>query len=221
MRRGFDYLIETALQRPEPPASSRKPDWSCNSAVCCSRKYQPAEESPGGLESLNSPAQEPADLDAIEQQLQTIEAELGQLRADSATLDKHLAKVEATLANQPYLQLEPVALTLDHMNIRDACQFPPDRQFDDVSGNRDGEGSSVGRAVHPVSSSDLFHNLTSSRKRSGCCIRCDRASPPLDAAHFQRKIPMHNKHPLLIALFPRQWSVHRWLRQPADNGGKL
>ncbi len=124
MRRGFDYLIETALQR-LTTGRVQKTQLELQQRRLLQQKVNLLKKAQVGLESLNSPAQEPSDLDAIEQQLQTIEAELGQLRADSATLDKHLAKVEATLAKPThYLQLEPVALTLDHMNIKTPADSP-------------------------------------------------------------------------------------------------
>ncbi|HMR03111.1 MAG TPA: hypothetical protein PKA43_07050, partial [Candidatus Competibacter phosphatis] len=79
-----------------------------------------------GFESLAGPATaEPVDLSALERQLQDLETELGQLRADSATLDKHLAKVVATLSEaEEYLKLEPVSLTLDHANTKVPADSP-------------------------------------------------------------------------------------------------
>jgi len=72
------------------------------------------------LESLAGPAPaELVDLNALEQQLQDLETELNQLRADTATLDQHLAKVATTLSGpEQYLQLESVTLTLDHTNTK-------------------------------------------------------------------------------------------------------
>ena len=73
-----------------------------------------------GLEALLEPTtSEPTDVDAIERQLQDVETELDQLRADSGTLEQHLEKVAATLAKpEDFLQLESVSLALDHMNIK-------------------------------------------------------------------------------------------------------
>ena len=73
-----------------------------------------------GLEVLLEPATaEPTDVDAIERQLEDVETELDQLRADSATIEQHLTKVAATLGQpENYLRLEPVSLTLDHMNTK-------------------------------------------------------------------------------------------------------
>ena len=43
----------------------------------------------------------------------------------SVTLDKHLAKVAATLSEpETYLRLEPVSLTLDHSNIKVPADSP-------------------------------------------------------------------------------------------------
>jgi hypothetical protein len=79
-----------------------------------------------GFESLAGPAaSKPIDLPALERQLQDLETELNQLRADSATLDKHLAKVAATLSEpEKYLRLESIALTLDHMNTKVPADSP-------------------------------------------------------------------------------------------------
>ena len=47
------------------------------------------------------------------------------MRADSATLDKHLAKVAATLSEpEKYLWLESISLNLDHMNTKVSADSP-------------------------------------------------------------------------------------------------
>ena len=57
--------------------------------------------------------------------MQDLETKLGQLRADSATLDKHLAKVVATLSEpEEHLKMEPVSLTLDHTNTKVPADSP-------------------------------------------------------------------------------------------------
>ena len=119
MRRGCDILIETALQG---LISSRveKTQLEQQQRKLLLQKASILKQGQVGLESLAGPAtQEPVDLNALEQQLETLETELGQLRADSATLDQHLAKVASTLSEpEKYLQLESIPLTLDHTNIK-------------------------------------------------------------------------------------------------------
>ena len=119
MRRGCDVLIEMALQN---LISSRveKTQLEQQQRKLLQQKASILKQGQVGLESLGEPAtQAPVDLNALEQQLEGLETELNQLRADSATLDQHLGKVVATLsAPEKYLQLESVPLTLDHTNIK-------------------------------------------------------------------------------------------------------
>lgn len=123
MRRGFDYLIEVALQRLISRRVQRV-QLQQQQRQLLQKKAGILKTAKLGLESLTEPATpDQPDVDAIEQQLQDVETELGQLFADSATIDKHLVKVAATLREpEKYLRLEPVSLTLDHMNIK----VPPD-----------------------------------------------------------------------------------------------
>lgn len=125
MRRGFDYLVETALHR-LTTSRVQKTQLEQQQRKLLLHKANILRKAQVGLESLTKAAtHKPVDLDALEQQLQDIEAELGQLRADSATLDKHLAKVAAILgAPEKHLQLEPVTLTLDHMNTKVSADSP-------------------------------------------------------------------------------------------------
>lgn len=64
-------------------------------------------------------------MSALEQQLQELETELGQLRTDSATLDQHLAKVAATLSEpeKSIRKLEPVSLYLGPHQHQSAPRF--------------------------------------------------------------------------------------------------
>ncbi|MFZ1640941.1 MAG: hypothetical protein WAV07_05780 [Candidatus Contendobacter sp.] len=119
MRRAADYLIETALQR-LTASRVQKTQLGQQQRKLLQQKANLLKKAQVGLESLAGPAAtEPVDLNALEQQLQNLETELGQLRADSATLDQHLAKVAATLSEpEKYLRLESIALTLDHTNIK-------------------------------------------------------------------------------------------------------
>ena len=119
MRRAADYLIETALQR-LTASRVQKTQLEQQQRKLLLQKANLLKKAQVGLASLVEPAtMEPVDLSALEQQLQDLETELGQLRTDSATLDQHLAKVAATLSEpEKYLKLEPVSLTLDHINTK-------------------------------------------------------------------------------------------------------
>ena len=125
MRRAADYLIATALNR-LTASRVQKTQLEQQQRKLLLQKANLLKKAQVGLESLAGPATaEPVDLNALEQQLQDLETELGQLRADSATLDKHLAKVAATLSEpEKHLRLEPVALTLDHTNIKVPADSP-------------------------------------------------------------------------------------------------
>jgi hypothetical protein len=125
MKRGFDYLIETALQR-LIAGRIHKTQLEQQQRKLLQHKAGLLKKAQVGLETLTGPAAtEPADITTLEQQLQDLESELGQLRADSATLDKHLVKVAATLGEpEKYLQLESITLTLDHMNIKVSPDSP-------------------------------------------------------------------------------------------------
>jgi hypothetical protein len=125
MRRAADYLIETALQR-LTASRVQKTQLEQQQRKLLLQKASLLKQGQAGLELLAEPAPaEPVDLSALEQQLQDLETELGQLRADSATLDKHLAKVAATLSEpEKYLRLESISLTLDHTNIKVPADSP-------------------------------------------------------------------------------------------------
>jgi DNA repair exonuclease SbcCD ATPase subunit len=125
MRRAADYLIETALGR-LTATRIEKTQLEQQQRKLLLQKANLLKKAQVGLESLAGPATaEPVDLSALEQQLQDLETELGQLRADSATLDQHLAKVAATLSEpEKYLKLESVTLTLDHTNIKVPADSP-------------------------------------------------------------------------------------------------
>ncbi|MCP5425281.1 MAG: hypothetical protein H6970_09460 [Gammaproteobacteria bacterium] len=123
MQRGFDYLIATAL-RLLTTSRVHKTQLEQQQRQLLQQKADLLKKGQVGLETLTTPAITNAtDLAAVEQQLQDLENELSQLRADSATLDNHLAKIAATLSEpEKHLQLESVTLTLDPMNIK----VPPD-----------------------------------------------------------------------------------------------
>jgi hypothetical protein len=125
MRRGCDYLIETAL-RCLMTSRVQKTQLEQQQRKLLQDKANLLKKAQVGLESLaGSAIKESVDLNALEQQLHELETELSQLRADSATLDKHLAKVAAVLSEpEKYLQLESIPLTLDHANIKVAVDSP-------------------------------------------------------------------------------------------------
>ncbi len=125
MRRAADYLIETALQR-LTAGRVQKTQLEQQQRRLLQQKASLFKKAQVGFEAMTeSTAAEPVDLVALEQQLQDLEIELNQLRADSATLDKHLAKVAATLSEpEKYLRLESISLNLDHMNTKVSADSP-------------------------------------------------------------------------------------------------
>ncbi|KAB2921932.1 MAG: hypothetical protein F9K25_19810 [Candidatus Contendobacter sp.] len=119
MDRAFDYLVEIALQR-LTSLRARKQELEKQRQLL-QNKVEVLKSARLGLESLlTEPASGPVlDPPAIERQLAVIETELGQLRADTATLDHHLALVAEILSEpERHLRLDSISLTLDHMNIK-------------------------------------------------------------------------------------------------------
>ncbi|MBK7983697.1 MAG: hypothetical protein IPP10_04490 [Candidatus Competibacteraceae bacterium] len=118
-RRSFDYLIETALKR-LTSTRVQKQQLEQQQRLLLQQKTKLLKGLNIALQPLLDPqAATPSTPAAIDRRLRDIETELGRLRADSATLDDHLAKVAATLREpEKYLRLDRVSITLDHMNIR-------------------------------------------------------------------------------------------------------
>ncbi|MBL8251544.1 MAG: hypothetical protein JNK31_07735 [Candidatus Competibacter sp.] len=118
-KRAFGYLIETALNK-LASVRAQKQQLEQQQRVLLHRKTKLLKGKQVGLEPLLDPqASDAATPAAIDRQLREIAAELGRLRADSATLDDHLAKVVATLREpEKHLRLDRVSMTLDHMNIK-------------------------------------------------------------------------------------------------------
>lgn len=119
MNRAFDYLVEIALHRLRS-LRARKQELEKQRQLL-QHKIGVLKSAGLGLESLlTEPASGPVlDPAAVEHQIEEIEAELGQLRADTATLDHHLALVAETLSKpEQHLRLAPILLTLDHMNVK-------------------------------------------------------------------------------------------------------
>jgi len=137
MRRAADYLIETALGR-LTASRVQKTQLEQQQRKLLLQKANLLKKAQVGFESMAGPAasSEPVDLATLEQRLQDLETELGQLRADTATLDKHLAKVAATLSEpEKYLKLESVSLTLDHTNTKvtaDSLRVANSMTFQDI-----------------------------------------------------------------------------------------
>lgn len=120
MNRAFDYLVKIALQR-LTSLRARRQELEKRRRLVLQNKVGVLKSARLGLGSLlTEPASGPVlDPAAIKRQLAAIEAELGQIRTDTATLDHHLALVAETLSKpEQHLRLDQVSLTLDHMNIK-------------------------------------------------------------------------------------------------------
>ena len=120
INRMFDYLVEIALQH-LLSLRARKRELEKRQRHLLQNKAGVLKSARLGLESLleASASSPPPDAAAVNRQLEEIETELSQIRADTATLDHHLALVAETLSEpEQHLRLEPVALTLDHMNVK-------------------------------------------------------------------------------------------------------
>lgn len=124
MRRGFDYLVGVALQA-LTTSRVQKTQLEQQQRRLLQQKSGLLKKAHVGLDFLTGNGGESVDMNTIEQQLQALESELDQLRADSSTLDQYLAKVVAILSEpEQYLRLEPVTLTLDHANTKVAAGSP-------------------------------------------------------------------------------------------------
>jgi hypothetical protein len=135
-KRAFDYLIEVALDR-LVSVRTRKQQLEQQQRQLLQKKTKLLKGANVALEPLLAPQVSamttPA---AIDRRLREIEVELGRIRADSATLDDHLAKVVVTLREpEKHLRLDRVSMTLDHMNIKvdsDSTRNANTLIFDDV-----------------------------------------------------------------------------------------
>jgi hypothetical protein len=118
-KRAFDYLIEAALDR-LVSVRTQKQQLEQQQRQLLQKKTKLLKGAKVGLEPLlDPPASTTITPAAIDRRLREIEVELGRIRADSATLDDHLAKVVVTLREpEKHLRLERVSMTLDHMNIK-------------------------------------------------------------------------------------------------------
>ena len=123
MDRAFDSLIKVALDN-LTVIRTRRRQLEQRQRELLQKKAGALRSARMGLDSLlESTMPNLADAGNIERQLWDLEAELGKIRADSATLD-HLLAIIITTLNKPeqHLRLEQIALNLDHMNIK----VPPD-----------------------------------------------------------------------------------------------
>lgn len=118
-KRAFDYLIETALER-LVSVRSQKQQLEQQQRQLLQKKTKLLKGANVALEPLLDPQVSAlSNPVAIDRRLREIEADLIRIRADSATIDDHLAKVVATLREpEQHLRLNRVSLTLDHMNIK-------------------------------------------------------------------------------------------------------
>ncbi len=118
-KRAFDYLIEAALDR-LVAVRTQKQQLEQQQRQLLQKKTKLLRGANTALEPLLDP--QAANLStpaSIDKRLREIEIELGQIRADSATLDDHLAKVVVTLREpEKHLRLDRISMTLDHMNIK-------------------------------------------------------------------------------------------------------
>jgi hypothetical protein len=123
MKRAFDTLIELALANLVAIRARRRHLEQLHGRLL-EKKARVMASAQIGLESLLEPTTPTlADCAAIQRQLWDLEAELVQVRADTATIEQLLARVAATLGEpEKYLRMERVSLTLDHMNVK----APPD-----------------------------------------------------------------------------------------------
>lgn len=119
INRMFDYLVEIALQH-LLSLRARKQELEKRQRHLLQHKAGVLKSARLGLESLlEASASPPLNAAAVNRQLEEIQTELSQIRADTATLDHHLALVAETLSEpEQHLQLDPVSLTLDHMNVK-------------------------------------------------------------------------------------------------------
>lgn len=121
MNRGFDYLIEAALESLAAIRSQKQQ--LQHQRQLLQKKARVLKAAQPGLEPLLEDRATgkvaAASAATIERQLRDIEAEFNRLQADSATIDHHLENVIATLRQpEKHLRLDRVSITLNHMNVK-------------------------------------------------------------------------------------------------------
>ena len=117
--RMFGYLIGIALQR-LISVRARKQELEQHQRHLLQAKAGVLRSAGLSLGSLLEASVSPLpDLAAVERQIEAINAELGRMSTDTATLDDHLALVAETLSEpERHFRLDPVSFNLDHMNIK-------------------------------------------------------------------------------------------------------
>lgn len=134
-KRAFDSLIAVALNQLTATRTRREELEQRQQML--RKKAQALQSGQMGLGTLLATAPlNQADASTLERQLLDIQEELAALRADSATIGHLLERVIATLRNpEQHLNVEHIALTLDHMNSKvepDAPQATNTLIFDEA-----------------------------------------------------------------------------------------
>lgn len=119
IKRAFDSLIETALHQ-LTESRMRRQQLEQQQRQILQKKATAMRSGQMGLGTLlDSALLNQADASSLERQLLDIQEEIKKIRADSATIDQLLGRVVATFSKpEKHLRLEPVALHLNHMNIK-------------------------------------------------------------------------------------------------------
>lgn len=141
-KRGFDNLIQAALQR-LVSQRSRQGELAQERQLL-RRKLQALTEGCWGLESIfDQHDAKPTETALVEKRIAEIEAELGRIRTEARNLDDHLAVVAATLEEpHEHLRVEAISLTLDRMGVKVAETSRPSvdtltlNEFSTSSGRR-------------------------------------------------------------------------------------
>jgi len=118
MRRGFDYLIEKALES-IIAARSKKAELDQQRQLL-QRKLRVMESGNWGLESVFAASDTtPADLAALEAEIQAVERELLALGSEPHALEHSLEHIGATLGNPAHwLDMRNTHLELNQMSIK-------------------------------------------------------------------------------------------------------
>jgi hypothetical protein len=117
-KRGFDNLIQTALQRLVSERTKR--DELAQERQLLRRKLQALTDGRWGLESVfDREDSKPVDTATVEKRIAEIEAEVGRIKTKAMNLDDYLTVVAATLgAPHEHLRIDAISLTLDSMGVK-------------------------------------------------------------------------------------------------------
>ena len=117
MKRAFDFLIEKALERLTGERGKRR-DLGRQRHLL-RQKLDVMQSGQWGLAMLNDSEGPGPDLAALEAEIETIEAELGQSHTDSLGLEESLALVADTLTHATdWLAARKISLRLDYRGIK-------------------------------------------------------------------------------------------------------